>query len=82
MAACFGMFVWKCILFSWSYWNHGCNISLKLNMKAKVTITFDVETEDYHLTPPTEKGVKELVQSMLDREADLPSKVFIEVSEI
>lgn len=51
-------------------------------MKAKITLTFDVESNEYLFTEPTEEGIKELVQAMLDREADFPDDIDIEVTEI
>lgn len=51
-------------------------------MKAKVTLTFDVDSEDYHLVEPTEDSIRELVNAMLNREADLPEKIDVEVTEI
>lgn len=51
-------------------------------MKAKITITFNIETNDYHLVEPTEESAKELVEAMLNNEADFPDKIDIEVTEI
>ena len=41
-------------------------------MKYKITIEFEVETTDYHDTPPTILGVKDLVKAMLDGEVEGP----------
>jgi hypothetical protein len=41
-------------------------------MKYNVILEFEIETSKYNKTPPTVKGVKELVKAMLNNEADLP----------
>jgi hypothetical protein len=51
-------------------------------MKARITITFDIDSEDYHSVKPTEDSVKELVKAMLNQEADLPENIDIEVIEV
>lgn len=51
-------------------------------MKAKVTITFDIETDEYHLVKPDVESATELVKAMLNCEADLPEKIDIDVTEI
>lgn len=51
-------------------------------MKAKVTLTFDIDSDEYHSVEPTESSIKKLVKAMLNREADLPEKIDIEVTEI
>lgn len=51
-------------------------------MNAKITLTFEINSNDYHSVEPTEEGIEELVRAMLDREADLPDDIDIQVSEI
>lgn len=51
-------------------------------MKAKITLTFNIESSDYHSVEPTEESIRELIKAMLDREADFPDKIEIDVEEI
>lgn len=51
-------------------------------MKAKVTLTFDIDSEEYHSVEPNEYSIRQLVKAMLNREADLPDDIDIEVAEI
>ena len=50
-------------------------------MKFNVTITFEVESSDYHGVKPTKESVRELAEDMLAREADLPESVSVVVRE-
>ena len=51
-------------------------------MKAKVTLTFDINSNDYHSVESSEESIRELVKAMLNREADLPDDIEIDVEEI
>lgn len=51
-------------------------------MKARVTITFDIDTDEYYDMIPSEGMVKLLAKSMINRKADFPENIDIEVSEI
>ena len=51
-------------------------------MKAKVTLTFDIESEEYYCVDHNVDSLKELVKAMLNREADLPENIDIKVVEI
>jgi hypothetical protein len=51
-------------------------------MKAKVTLTFDIDSEEYHSVKPTEYSIRQLIEAMLKREADLPNDIDIEIVEI
>jgi hypothetical protein len=51
-------------------------------MKFKVTLTFDVETTEYNGVEPTEASARELVQSMLIRDADLPDYIEVDVKPV
>lgn len=53
-----------------------------LVMKAKVTLTFDINSNDYHSVESSEESIRELVKAMLNREADLPDDIEIDVEEI
>jgi hypothetical protein len=48
-------------------------------MLFNVTINVSIETEQYHKVPPTEEGVKELVQAMWDGDADMPEQFEMKV---
>ncbi len=50
-------------------------------MKFFVTISFEIESKEYHKVKPTEDAVHRLVKDMLYREADLPEKVDIKVEK-
>lgn len=51
-------------------------------MRAKVQITFEIESDEYYLVSPTEDSVKKLIKEMLDGKADFPDKRYIEVEEL
>jgi hypothetical protein len=51
-------------------------------MKAKITLTFDIETDEYLYIQPTIESAKELVEAMINRQADFPTKIDIDVIEI
>ena len=50
-------------------------------MRYRVTLSFELETDEYEACGPTSEDVMELVNSMLAREADLPDDVVIDVYE-